>query len=340
MQRCLDLARQGAGFVAPNPLVGAVLVYQDRIIGEGLHEQYGAAHAEVNCINSVAAADRQLIPHSTLYVSLEPCAHFGKTPPCADRIIREGISRVVIACRDPFPAVNGKGIEKLIAAGVQVSTGILEKQATIQNARFFCFHTLQRPYIILKWAASADGYIAGAEGKPTAISNSFTNRLVHRWRMEEAAILIGKNTALTDDPLLTNRYWEGPSPLRLVIDRHQELPEHLRLFQSGKTIWFNENAAAQKGDTTLVQLEKGKDSIQQVLGYARQNGIQSILVEGGRKILQSFINAGLWDEIRCITNRDLKLHQGIAAPQIPQLNPFQTEQLASDQIQYFRHPHS
>ena len=267
MWRCLELARLGGGYTAPNPMVGAVLVYEDRVIGEGYHQVYGQAHAEVNCVNSVAAEDVPLISRSTLYVSLEPCAHFGKTPPCADLIIRMRIPRVVVGCRDPFPQVNGKGIEKLLAAGVEVRVGVLEEECMELNRRFFTFNTLHRPYIVLKWAQSANGRIAGAKlawrrhgcgswragggvggwealgegvGERVLISNEYTNRLVHKWRSEEAAILVGTRTALADDPSLTVRLWSGPDPVRLVIDKELVLPASLQLFDGKvRTIVFN-----------------------------------------------------------------------------------------------------
>ncbi len=224
MQRCLGLAKLGAGHVAPNPMVGAVLVYNDRIIGEGYHQQYGKAHAEVNCINSVKEDDIQLIEKSTLYVSLEPCAHYGKTPPCADLIIAKKIPTVVIACRDTYEEVNGRGIDKLKAANVNVIVGVLEKDAIELNKRFFTFYTKHRPYIILKWAQSNDGKIANADHSRVFISNEESNRLVHKWRSEEAAILVGTNTALYDDPELTTRLWTGNNPIRLVIDMEVKLP--------------------------------------------------------------------------------------------------------------------
>ena len=242
MQRCLQLAAMGAGHTAPNPMVGAVLVYADRVIGEGFHRQYGGPHAEVNCINSVTKDDLPLLAKSTLYVSMEPCSHFGKTPPCTDLIIEKKIPTVVIACRDGYHKVNGKGIEKLRAAGINVIVGILEREALELNKRFFTFHQHQRPYIILKWAQSKDGKVAPlnlpagrqvphsggnleqSKGKRLLISNEVTDRLVHKWRSEEAAILVGTNTALQDDPALTTRFWPGRDPVRLVIEMELKLP--------------------------------------------------------------------------------------------------------------------
>ncbi|HEY2720248.1 MAG TPA: bifunctional diaminohydroxyphosphoribosylaminopyrimidine deaminase/5-amino-6-(5-phosphoribosylamino)uracil reductase RibD, partial [Chitinophagaceae bacterium] len=224
MHRCLDLARLGAGHVAPNPMVGAVLVHDERIIGEGYHQQYGGPHAEPNCIASVKKEEQHLISESILYVSLEPCAHYGKTPPCADLIIKNKIPRVVIGCFDPFEEVNGKGIEKLKGAGIDVLVGILEHECKKLNKRFFLYYQQHRPYIILKWAQSSNQKIGAGAGNRTYISNEFTNRLVHKWRSEEAAILVGTNTALQDDPELTTRSWIGNNPRRLVMDMDLKLP--------------------------------------------------------------------------------------------------------------------
>ncbi|HRN57787.1 MAG TPA: bifunctional diaminohydroxyphosphoribosylaminopyrimidine deaminase/5-amino-6-(5-phosphoribosylamino)uracil reductase RibD, partial [Agriterribacter sp.] len=241
MQRCLQLARAGAGYVAPNPMVGAVLVHHNRVIGEGWHRAYGMSHAEVNCIASVSNEDRHLIGESVLYVSLEPCAHYGKTPPCANLIIQHRIPEVVVGCRDPFPEVNGKGIEKLQAAGIRVTTGVLEKECRELNKRFFIFYTQRRPFVVLKWAQSSDGAIAAPGGLAVQISNPYTSRLVHRWRSEEPAIVVGTRTAMLDDPFLTTRLWPGKHPLRVVIDRALKLPGTLRLFDAAATtLIFNE----------------------------------------------------------------------------------------------------
>ncbi|MFI5128490.1 MAG: bifunctional diaminohydroxyphosphoribosylaminopyrimidine deaminase/5-amino-6-(5-phosphoribosylamino)uracil reductase RibD, partial [Chitinophagales bacterium] len=251
MYRCLELAKLGAGQVAPNPMVGAVLVHDDRIIGEGYHQKYGEAHAEVNCIGQAALSGlTDAISQSTLYVSLEPCSHFGKTPPCTDLIIKHKIPKVVIGCRDPFKEVNGKGIEKLIAAGIEVQQGVLEKECIDLNKRFLTFHTQHRPYIILKWAETADGFMAppAPQGgireesvrQRLLISNEYTNRLVHRWRSEEAAILVGTNTIENDDPELTTRLWPGHSPVRLIVDMNLRLPSSLKVFNGQEeTIIFN-----------------------------------------------------------------------------------------------------
>ena len=231
MTRCLQLAQLGAGNVAPNPMVGAVLVYEEKIIGEGYHRKYGEAHAEVNCINSVKESNRELIEKSTLYVSLEPCSHYGKTPPCSDLIIQNKIKKVVIGCQDIYKEVSGKGILKLRNAGVEVISGVLEKESVDLNKRFFTFHQKFRPYIILKWAQTANTKI-GSTNERILISNEYTNRLVHKWRSEEAAVLVGTNTAVQDDPFLTTRLWKGKNPVRIVIDKELKLPPSLNIFDT------------------------------------------------------------------------------------------------------------
>ncbi len=360
MQRCLQLAALGAGNVAPNPLVGAVLICGDRIIGEGYHQQYGQAHAEVNCINSVAPADSNLIAKSTLYVSLEPCAHFGKTPPCVDLIITHKIPEVVIGCQDSFAGVNarlndpvgqGKGIEKLKAAGVEVIVCVLEAACRELNKRFFTFHENHRPYIILKWAQSSDGRIAAplnpqegtlehADSKRLLISNEFTNRLVHKWRSEEAAILVGTNTALLDDPALTTRHWPGKDPLRLVIDKNLKLPIHLKLFDgSVKTIVFNYNKQEDTGNLVYQQLDSEKNILAQIITVLYQIQVQSVIVEGGSKLLQSFIDADLWDEARVITNTSLVINEGLDAPLLKNAIEVDNQKIKNDMISFFRNIH-
>lgn len=353
MHRCLELALLGAGNTAPNPMVGAVLVHQDgnnggdRIIGEGYHRQYGQTHAEVNCIALVNETDRPLIADSTLYVSLEPCAHHGKTPPCADLVIEKKIPRVVIGCRDPFPLVNGKGIEKLLEAGVEVIVGVLEKECVALNKRFFTFNTAHRPYIILKWAQSADGKIAAPEGmagpgQRTLISNEYTNRLVHKWRSEEAAILVGTRTALMDDPSLTARLWNGPNPIRLVIDKELRLPTTLQLFDRNmRTIVFNTIRHGGHGDRdeeeNLFFYQLGTDGslVNQLIMALYKLKIQSVLVEGGARLLQSFIDEDCWDEARVITNNDLEIPGGLPAPILKQFRMLKRETLLSDIVRYY-----
>jgi diaminohydroxyphosphoribosylaminopyrimidine deaminase/5-amino-6-(5-phosphoribosylamino)uracil reductase len=354
MYRCLELALLGAGHTAPNPMVGSVLVYEDRdtgkerIIGEGYHERYGQAHAEANCIASVKEEDRPLIAESTLYVSLEPCAHYGKQPPCADLIIGKKIPRVVAGCRDPFPQVNGKGIEKLLAAGVEVKVGVLEAECREVNRRFFTFHTKHRPYIVLKWAQSADGKIAEVgrapksegrcrpDGARTFISNEYSNRLVHKWRAEEAAILVGTRTALMDDPALTVRLWEGGNPVRLVIDKELRLPSSLQLFDGKvRTVVFNRLRHEEGGAVEYYQLATDSSLVQQVSMALTQLKIQSVLVEGGARLLQSFIDEDYWDEARVITNNELRLPGGLPAPELKDARLLAQESLSTDTVRYY-----
>jgi diaminohydroxyphosphoribosylaminopyrimidine deaminase / 5-amino-6-(5-phosphoribosylamino)uracil reductase len=315
MTRCLQLAELGMGNVAPNPMVGAVLVYEAKIIGEGYHQKYSEAHAEVNCINSVNRSDKELIDKSTLYVSLEPCSHFGKTPPCSDLIIQNKIKKVVIGCEDIYKEVSGKGISKLQNAGVEVITGILEKECVDVNKRFFTFHQKFRPYIILKWAQTANAKI-GAPDKRILISNEYTNHLVHKWRSEEAAILAGTNTALQDDPLLTTRLWKGKNPVRIVIDKELKLPPSLKIFNTdAMTLIYNLVKNSTEENVVYIKLEN-ENFVEQMLQSLFEMNIQSIMIEGGGKTLQSFIDEGLWDEARVITNEKLIIENGMDAPEM------------------------
>ena len=336
MQRCFALARLGGGHVAPNPMVGAVLVHNDRIIGEGYHSQYGQAHAEVNCINSVSQNDLSLIKEATMYVSLEPCAHYGKTPPCADLIIKNNILVVVVGCRDSFKEVVGKGIQKMEVAGIQVITGVLEKEAMELNKRFFTFHNLQRPYTILKWAQSGNNKIGSNDGSRMLISNEKTNRLVHKWRSEEAAILVGTNTALKDDPSLTTRHWKGKNPVRLVIDKELKLPHNLKLFdETVQTIVFNGIKESPK-NVLYCKLSNDSYYIPQIMERLFQINIQSVLVEGGAQLLQSFIDEGLWDEARVITNHSLQIEEGVQAPELKHCEQIFSEEIFTDTIRYYQ----
>ncbi len=338
MQRCLQLAALGAGNTAPNPMVGAVLVHNNVIIGEGYHRQYGQPHAEVNCINSVKEKDKALIKESTLYVSLEPCAHFGKTPPCADLIVAMQIPKVVIGCSDSFASVNGKGIDKLKAVGIAVTVGVLEKEARHLNRRFFTFHEKQRPYIILKWAQSDNRQIANADLSKVFISNAFTNRLVHKWRSEEAAIMIGANTALHDNPSLTNRYWGGNNPVRIVLDLRLKVPSTHGLFSgTAKTIVFNQLKEEEKDTVVYRKLEGGGSFIKRILFHLHEMKILSVLVEGGAQLLQSFIDEGYWDEAIEITNEQLIIENGLAAPVLKQQQLIKTETCFTDQIHFYNH---
>jgi diaminohydroxyphosphoribosylaminopyrimidine deaminase/5-amino-6-(5-phosphoribosylamino)uracil reductase len=335
MRRCLQLAAMGAGKVAPNPMVGAVLVYRGRIIGEGYHQKYGEAHAEVNCISSVAESDRNFISESTLYVSLEPCAHFGKTPPCADLIIKNKIPNIVIGCGDSFEAVAGKGIERLKVAGLNVLVGILEMECRDLNKRFFTFHEKKRPFIILKWAQSNNCKIGGAER--ILISNEFTNRQVHQWRSEEAAILVGTNTALKDNPALTTRLVPGYSPVRLVIDMGLKLPSSLQLLDGTvKTIVFNGSRHEDGGMVSYYEIAGTGSILKQILEALYQLQIQSVLVEGGAILLQSLINENLWDEARVITNTCLEIAEGINAPILQPQKTIKEENIQTDRIAYFK----
>lgn len=314
MRRCFQLAQRAKGHTAPNPMVGAVLVHNDRIIGEGWHHFYGAAHAEVNCLGNVAEADRHLVPESTMYVNLEPCAHHGLTPPCAVRLAEEQVKQVVICNTDPFEKVSGRGIQILKDAGIAVKTGILENEGLWLNRRFFCFHSLQRPYIILKWAQTSEGYIAPADRSRMAISNAHSQQLVHKWRTEEGAIMIGTNTALHDDPLLTARLWEGNQPLRIILDKTLRLPATLKIFNPDAATWvINESRDTLSGNVRYLKTPFNENLLSSILRHLHSNRILSLIVEGGAQLLQTFIDAGLWDEARIFTGAT-SLSAGIAAP--------------------------
>ncbi|MGZ3838474.1 MAG: bifunctional diaminohydroxyphosphoribosylaminopyrimidine deaminase/5-amino-6-(5-phosphoribosylamino)uracil reductase RibD [Flavisolibacter sp.] len=344
MQRCLDLAQLGMGQVAPNPMVGAVLVHRGMIIGEGYHRKWGGPHAEVNCLQSLSAENQHLVREATLYVSLEPCAHFGKTPPCADLIIRMKIPRVVIGCRDPFAEVNGRGIEKLQAAGVEVVVGILEQECQELNKRFFTFHTKHRPFIILKWAQTADARIATADQGRLLISNAQTNRLVHRWRSEEMSIAVGTRTAMADDPALNTRLWPGKNPVRIVVDRALRLPATLQLLDgSGPTIVFNtlrhsmeQEGTALQNKVYYYQVSHQESLVPQLLRALYELGIQSLLVEGGAFLLQSFIREDLWDEARIITNEEMVIGEGLSAPTLKKCRWLQSHTILSDTIRIYQ----
>lgn len=318
MQRCLELAALGASNVSPNPMVGAVIVHQGIIVGEGYHQKYGQPHAEVNAVNQALANypnAEELFKQSTIYVSLEPCAHYGKTPPCADLIIKHQIPYVVVGCRDPFAQVDGKGIEKLRQAGVEVTLGILEQECQDLNKRFFTRVQKQRPYIILKWAQTANGYFAPADGSQQWITGSESQKLVHQWRSEEDAILVGKNTARIDNPQLNTRLWPGKSPKRVVIDRNLELSPNLHLFDNSvETFVFNAIKTDVQEKTKYIALEDFDRFVPQyILFQLYLQDVQSIIIEGGAHTLNTFIEAGLWDEARIFTGKML-LPAGIKAP--------------------------
>ncbi|HRP89785.1 MAG TPA: bifunctional diaminohydroxyphosphoribosylaminopyrimidine deaminase/5-amino-6-(5-phosphoribosylamino)uracil reductase RibD [Edaphocola sp.] len=315
MYRALHLAKNGAGQTAPNPMVGAVLVFENRIIGEGWHQKFGTAHAEPNCINNVKTSDRHLISQSTLYVTLEPCSHYGKTPPCANIIIEYKISKIVIACTDPNPQVAGKGITILKEAGVEVQVGILDEEAKALNKRFFTFHQKKRPFVILKWAESLDGFIAPVNGQKVMLSNALVQRFVHKMRSEEAAILVGYSTAILDNPSLTNRFFGVHQPLRITINQKETpFPENLNIINDGeKSLIFNIEKQGVEGNCTYVKLTNTQDYIRQIVDDLFQRGVDSLIVEGGSKTLQHFIQSGLWDEAFLIKT-PVVLGQGVPAP--------------------------
>lgn len=318
MERALTLAAMGLGKTSPNPMVGAVIVYNGEIIAEGFHEAYGQAHAEVNAINQVIAKYPQnvneILAEATIYVSLEPCSHFGKTPPCVDLLIKYQLKHVVIGCQDSFEAVNGKGIQKLKDAGIAVHYPFLEKECLAINKRFFTYHQKQRPYIILKWAQSADGFM-GLINERTTISNVESLRISHQWRSSEDAILIGTQTAIVDNPSLTTRYVNGKNPTRIIIDKDLKIPNSHHIFNNdASTIIFNENRTETIGNIQYIGIEFLGLLPQMILYQLYILGIQSIIVEGGSYTLNEFIKYNLWDEARIITATDLYLRNGVKSP--------------------------
>lgn len=339
MARCLQLAMNGRFGASPNPMVGAVIVHEGKIIGEGYHRQCGGPHAEVNAVRSVK--DERLLRESTMYVSLEPCAHYGKTPPCADMIMEKGIPRVVIGCRDSFDQVDGKGIQKLREAGVEVTVGVLERECLELNRAFFTYHGKMRPYITLKWAQSADGYIdkvrennENGEENAEAVrfSTDETAVRVHRLRALSDAILVGRRTAELDNPSLTTRMWPGTDPLRLVIDREGVLDMGLKLFDgTTKTAVFTEVFRDFRGSDNIVQvrLDFSRDILPQMMAYLHEHKVQRLLVEGGSVVLQSFIDSGLWDEAY-VEEAPFTLGGGVMAPHIG-------EECEKEEIEVFGH---
>lgn len=333
MKLALELAAEGRGYVSPNPMVGAVLCYEGRIIGQGWHKQFGGPHAEVNCLNAVSTADQHLISNSTMYVTLEPCAHYGKTPPCADLLINSGIQHVVVAAVDPFDAVKGQGITRMRDAGLRVDQGLLEKEAISLNSRFFTYHMERRPYITLKWAETADGFMGTGTAVRLFISGEETNKLVHTWRAAEDAILIGAGTAVLDDPLLNVRLVKGPSPLRIIIDVSKQLPDDLKMFGDGQpVVVVNQLKEGVEGHVTFLKmdLERGP---QPLLDWLYAKKIQGLLVEGGKKTLQYFLDSGFWDEIKIITNTTLNTGGGLRVPEVPGIAVFHhITQVGKDRI--------
>ncbi len=317
MKRALELASKGLGQVAPNPMVGCVIVHNNKIISEGYHEQYGSAHAEPNAIKKVSD---EILKESTLYVTLEPCSHFGKTPPCADLIISKEIKKVVVGNLDSNPLVSGKGIQKLKDAGIEVEYGVLDKECRTLNKRFFTFHEKKRPYIILKWAQTQDGFISHwplpQEKEDNWITGKESKELVHQWRSQEQAILVGYNTLMNDNPKLTTRLVEGKSPIRLVLSRTIDLPIDLNIFNNdAKTIVFNPLKDEIKNNIEFVKIDWSKKA-QEVLDYCFKHNISSVIIEGGTDTIYNFMNIKAWDEAQVFMNPNKKFGHGISAPEI------------------------
>lgn len=304
MQRCIDIARDGLSMTMPNPSVGAVIVVDNKIIAEGSTSAFGGPHAEVNAINAIK--DLSVLERATLYVSLEPCSHFGKTPPCADLVIKHKILKVVVGCLDPNPKVAGAGIQRMRDAGIDVVTKILETECRESNKRFFCFHEKKRPYIILKWAQSSDRFIAPAtrnDRKPVFLTNQYSQQLVHKWRSQEMAILVGTKTVLDDNPSLTTRLWAGKNPVRIVLDAKNSIPEMATIFDNqAKTIILNDS-----------KIDFKENVAKQIVDFLFQENLQSVIIEGGTKTLQTFLDENLWDEAR-VFSTTIQLKNGTKAP--------------------------
>ncbi len=333
MQRAIELARLGLGNVSPNPMVGCVVVHEDKIIGEGFHRQYGGPHAEVYAVESVQ--QRNLLSESTVYVNLEPCAHYGKTPPCANLLVASGVKKVIIANVDPNPRVAGKGVEILKNAGVEVEVGIMANEGLDLNRRFFKYINQKKPYVILKWAETADGFIARPDYTSKWISNDYSRKLVHKWRTEESAVLVGRNTAQHDNPTLNARHWPGKNPLRIVLDRNMQLSHTLHLF-SGElpTICYNTQTSSDEPNLDFVKLP-AEDFLSNVLEDLYARNIQSLIVEGGAATLQSFIDEGLWDEAR-VFQSSVCFGDGIVAPQLRNAHFKEKEIVFGDTLTWFK----
>ncbi len=339
MHRCLYLAKLGGGYVAPNPMVGAVVVFNDKIIGEGYHQRFGEAHAEPNAILSVK--DKDLLKDSTLYVNLEPCSFFGKTPPCADLIIKSRIPRVVIGTLDPNPKVSGKGVEMLKNAGIEVIVGVLKTECNILNKRFFTFQQQKRPYIVLKWAQTKDGFIdtlrKDFSEPPLRISNPYTTLLVHKIRSENQAILVGTNTALMDNPTLKVKNWSGKNPIRLVLDKDDKIPEHYNLKDgSTQTFIFTSKQKADKKHLEYLIVDFNDKVVETLIKKIYELDIHSVMVEGGAILLQSFLQSGQWDEthVEVSTQHIIK---GVHAPVIPLL-PYKRTTFDSHECLCYKNP--
>ncbi len=337
IKRCIELAKNGLGTTYPNPLVGSVIVYNDTIIGEGWHRKSGEPHAEVNAINAVK--DKSLLTKSTIYVSLEPCSHFGKTPPCCDLIILSQIPNVVIGTIDPFAKVAGNGIKKLIEAGKNVTIGILEEECNELNKRFFTFHQKKRPYIILKWAESHDGFMSPkskSKQKPVWISNPYSRQLVHKWRSEEQAILVGTQTVVDDNPKLNIRDWTGNNPIRIVIDRNNRISKKSHIFDNQSTTIIITSTALtfKKEDVQIEEIDFKKNIAAQIAAILYLQEIQSVIIEGGRQTLQTFIDSNLWDEAR-VFKGIMDLKDGTPIPILNKHNN-SLQAIQEDQLLIFR----
>jgi diaminohydroxyphosphoribosylaminopyrimidine deaminase/5-amino-6-(5-phosphoribosylamino)uracil reductase len=339
IKRCIELARNGFGTTYPNPMVGSVIVYEDTIIGEGWHKKAGEPHAEVNAVGSVK--DKSLLKKATIYVSLEPCSHFGKTPPCCDLIIANEIPNVVVGTVDPNEKVAGRGIKKLIEAGANVVVGILEDECNELNKRFFTFHQKKRPYIILKWAESLDGFLApekeiDQERKPVWITNQYSRQLVHKWRSEEQAILAGTQTVIDDNPKLNVRDWSGNNPVRVILDQNNRISKDSFVFdESVKTIVFTKSENMISTENTIFEkIDFDKNSIENILAVLYQHQIQSIIIEGGRQTLESFINENIWDEARIFIGKNT-FKKGTKAPELQKQNTIKTY-IQNDELIYVR----
>lgn len=332
IRRCIELAQNALGQTYPNPMVGSVIVHNGKIIGEGYHRNAGGPHAEINAINSVE--NPELLPESTIYVSLEPCAHFGRTPPCAHKIIETGFKKVVIGARDSHEKVNGRGIQLLQDAGIEVMSGVLEEECKALNKRFFTFHQKKRPYIVLKWAESADGFI-DHDFKPVSIGNSLSKQLVHTMRRQEHAIMVGTQTALNDNPSLTTREIYGRNPVRILTDFDLKVPSTFSIFNDqAETLIINSIKNSSEGNLHWIQTGKN-DFLTHLMQALYERQIQSVLVEGGSFTLQQFIDAGLWDEILVIKNRELTLKNGTRAPQLS-AEVSEIQQLRANILHFYR----
>lgn len=332
IRRCIELAQKAIGNTYPNPLVGSVIVHNGKIIGEGYHHKAGENHAEINAINSVE--DKTLIPESTIYVSLEPCAHYGKTPPCALKIVELGFKKVVIGAMDSHDKVNGKGKKIIQDAGIEVVSGVLEKECIDLNKRFFTYHEKKRPFIILKWAESGDRFV-DKDFKPTQISNSLTKQFVHQLRSDEHSILIGTMTALRDNPSLTTREIFGKNPIRILIDIDLKVPTDFNIYSNeADTLVFNSVKESEEGNIKFIKTSR-ENFIENMLKKLYEFQIQSIIVEGGSFLLQQFIDADLWDETIIIKNKNLILENGTKAPNFVN-NPFEIKDFRDNIIEFYK----